>query len=363
MKIGIAGAGIMGRLLAFKLLEAGHNISLYDQDEMSGNASCSMAAAGMLAPVSELEKCGQAIYELGMHALNVHWPEIIKKLDHEIYFKKRGSLLVSHPKDEAELSHFISMIESKFGGLSTKECANPPYNVLKQNELAELEPALSKFQHACYLPFEGQLDNQALMNALRHYLLDKIEWLENTKVISIENQTIRSAACGLNECKTFDLVFDCRGLGATGKFNDLQAVRGELIWLHAPDVQLSRPVRFMHPRYSLYIVPRPNNIYLMGASEIYAEDYSPISVRSCLELLTAAYYLHPAFAEARMIKTVTHCRPALPDHLPKVKISKDSIAVNGLYRHGYLIAPAIAAEIIRYMNEGENHDHDLFEHE
>lgn len=148
----------------------------------------------------------------------------------------------------------------------------------------------------------------------------------------------------------FDWVFDCRGLGAQSVFSDLRPVRGELIALHAPDVHLNRPIRLLHPRYSLYIVPRPGDIYLIGASEIEAEDYSPISVRTTLELLTAAYYVHPGFIEARLINTVTHCRPTLSTHLPRIQYEDGLVSINGLYRHGYLIAPALAEEVLRGIN-------------
>ena len=114
-----------------------------------------------------------------------------------------------------------------------------------------------------------------------------------------------------------------------------------------------QPIRFMHPRYGLYVAPRPNNIYIIGASEIYSNDYSAISVRSMLEFLTSAYYLHPAFAEARIIKTVTHCRPTFSDHLPKITYNRGYLAINGLYRHGFLIAPTLAAEINRWLEKGK----------
>ena len=117
----------------------------------------------------------------------------------------------------------------------------------------------------------------------------------------------------------FDMVLDCRGLGAKSAFQDLRSVRGELIWLHAPDVNMTRPIRFLHPRYNLYIAPRPKHIYLIGASEIESDDMSHITVRTTLELLTAAYSVHPGFAEAQIIKTVTQCRPTLSHHLPKIK--------------------------------------------
>ena len=53
MRIGITGAGLMGRLLAWRLLRRGCRVSLYDADEPSGHTSAGMAAAGMLAALSE----------------------------------------------------------------------------------------------------------------------------------------------------------------------------------------------------------------------------------------------------------------------------------------------------------------------
>jgi glycine oxidase len=146
-------------------------------------------------------------------------------------------------------------------------------------------------------------------------------------------------------------VLDARGLAAKDLFSDLRGVRGELVWLQAPDVDIKRPTRFLHPRYPLYLVPRPNHVYLLGASEIEAEDTSPISVRTLLELLTAAYCLNPKFTEARVLKTVTQVRPTLLDHLPKIKHTDGLMAVNGLYRHGFLIAPALVAEMMTKFSD------------
>jgi glycine oxidase len=152
----------------------------------------------------------------------------------------------------------------------------------------------------------------------------------------------------------FDVVFDCRGSGGKSHFADLRGVRGEILWMHAPEVHIQRPIRFLHPRYSLYIVPRSNQVYLIGASEIDAEDYSPISVKTTLELLTAVYYVHPGFAEARILQADTHCRPTLSDHLPQIRYTEGLIAINGLYRHGYLIAPTLVEDVLLYFNDGLN---------
>lgn len=329
MKAGIVGSGIMGKLLALSLQDNGWDVTLFDKQD--GMMNCSMAAAGLLTPVAELEKSDPIIFKLGYESLHLLWEKIIAKLNTSIYFKKMGSLLIAHPQDKHELDQFYHLMSHK---ISFDQCLK-----IHSKKITELEPALTKFSDAYFLPSEGQIDNQSLLEAIQHYLSTKITYQFNADITHLKDYK-------------FDMVFDCRGLGAQSIFNDLRSVRGELIWLYAPDVVITRPIRLLHPRYKLYIVPRPDHIYIIGASEIESEDHSPISVRSALELLSAVYYSHPAFSEARIIKTVTHCRPTLSNHLPKIKYNDGLIAINGLYRHGFLIAPAIANDVIQFLLKG-----------
>jgi len=341
MKAGVVGAGIMGRLVAFSLINAGWEVILFDREDHHSETNCSAAAAGLLAPVAELDKSDPIIYELGEDAF-CYWQNIMDKLADVIYFRRLGSLIVSHPRDQSELGRFIHMIASKI-----KHKKN--YQAVTEEKIKQLEPELSKFSTGYFFPSEGQLDNQSLLKALWIYLHEKkVTWCMNSFI-----QELKPGQINVNgEIKKFDMVFDCRGLGAKSVFKTLRGIRGELIWLHAPDVNIERPVRLLHPRYSLYVVPRPHHTYILGASEIESEDTSSISVRTTMELLSAAYYLHAGFVEARVIKTVVNHRPTLSDHLPKMKYTNGLIAVNGLYRHGYLIAPTLMDEVERYLKNG-----------
>ncbi|MFA6303188.1 MAG: FAD-dependent oxidoreductase [Legionella sp.] len=328
MRAGIVGAGIMGQVLAHKLLETGWQVTVFDKHD--GFANCSNAAAGLLTPFSELDKADPIICTLGQKSMSHYWPKIIETLPETIYFRKLGSLIVHHPKDHAEWDYFNSKINSVIAS--------------EAKQASGLEPELAKFDHAYYFPNEAHIDCQSVLTNLRNYLILRgVQFHLQTEVLHIQPNQLKTN----DQNYEYDFVFDCRGLGAKDQFKDLRAVRGELIWLHAPEVSVQRPVRLLHPRYSLYLVPRANSVYIIGASEIEAEDYSPISVRTSLELLTAAYYLHAGFIEARIIKTLSHCRPTLANHNPRIKYTNGLIAVNGLYRHGYLIAPALAAAIVQ----------------
>jgi glycine oxidase len=184
-----------------------------------------------------------------------------------------------------------------------------------------------------------------LLTALAQQLdTDSVTWREKTTVTAVKPHQITTGS----QCYTFDQVFDCRGLGAQADYADLRGMRGELVWLQAPNVKISRPIRLMHPRYRIYIVPR-DDYYVVGASTIDSEDHSPISVRSLLELLSAAYSLDKGFSEARVLRTLVNCRPVFADHLPRIYRQPGLLAINGLYRHGYLLAPAVIEQALNLL--------------
>jgi glycine oxidase len=94
-------------------------------------------------------------------------------------------------------------------------------------------------------------------------------------------------------------------------------------------------------------------VFVIGATEIETEDLSPASVRSTLELLSAAYTVHPGFGEARILEVATQARPTLPDNLPLLRLhDQRHVSLNGLYRHGFLIAPALLDATLEWVQHG-----------
>ncbi len=340
MKAAIVGAGLVGRLLAWRLQRAGWQLDIFEQSAAEDNASCAYVAAGMLAPIAELDKSVPLIAEMGLKSLAL-WPQWLAELRQPVEFHRAGSLVTAHASDQIELQHYAGRLE-RFA------IAQDQFEWCGSQRIVDLEPELSTLTQAIYLPTEGQIDNQALLTALHVDLTQAgVTWYWSTPVQTVAPHQVTTAS----ETQTYDWVFDCRGLGAKADIATLRGVRGEVIWLHAPAVNLSRPVRYLHPRYSIYIVPRVNQQYIIGASEIDAEDHSPISVRSALELLTAAYSLHRGFAEARIQKTATHCRPTFADHNPQVMHESGLTAINGLFRHGFLIAPYLVEQVLEGVTD------------
>ncbi len=339
MHIGIAGVGLVGRVLALNLLRQGHTLTLFDEDTAYGDNAAGMTAAGMLAVFAELESAESVIFEHGKRSIAL-WPELLEQIGIVNAYQQEGSIITAHPQDYSELDHFIETLKSKVDEASEIQ-------LLDRSELTQLEPDMEQHAKAFFIPQEGQVDAQRFMKASSDYLLDHpdVKWHQEIKVEEVKAGEI----CFAGVCEPFDWVFDTRGLGAQKQVEDLRGVRGEVFWLDAPEVNITRPTRMLHPRYKIYIVPRPNNRYIIGATEIESEDKSPMSVRSSLELLSAVYSMHSGFAEARIVNMVTNCRPTLKDNLPAIAHENKLTRINGLYRHGYLLAPAI---VEKALNEG-----------
>ncbi|TGS57705.1 FAD-dependent oxidoreductase, partial [Mesorhizobium sp. M1D.F.Ca.ET.183.01.1.1] len=135
---------------------------------------------------------------------------------------------------------------------------------------------------------------------------------------------------------------DCTGIAEPRP--ELRGVRGEMLMLRTGEISLARPVRLLHPRIPVYVVPREQNLFMVGATMIECDADGPVTVRSTMELLGAAYALHPAFGEAELVETGVGVRPAFADNLPRVERDGGHIRINGLYRHGFLLAPAMARQ-------------------
>ena len=219
--------------------------------------------------------------------------------------------------------------------------------IIGEQELKLLEPELL-FPYGIYLPWEGHIDTSGLFkNIMRTLEQYNVVWYGHSCVSRIANEYI--VLEDGREYK-FPFIFDCRGIGAKDDLPGLRAVRGEIIMLYAPHVNFNRPIRMVHPKYSVYIVPRPGSYFVVGATEIESHDMSEVSVQSVLELLSSAYSVHKGFAEARIVEMSKNCRAAFLDNLPKIYVSGNIIRINGLYRHGYLLAPSLVEEVMCFYS-------------
>ena len=340
LRIGIAGAGLLGRLLAQQLLAAGHEVHVFDPaPHAEARGAAGWTAAGMLSPIAELETGDAEVFRLGWRSLAL-WPAILRGLQLPVEFSQDGSLLLAHRGDEGAARRVLDLLQGKLLELAAGAHAPQPLPV---PQLRVLEPAVQGPAHAWLLPGEGRIHTVQAMQALAAAAA-AAHWHWAQPVARVEAGLLATDAAE----HRFDHVFDVRGTGARPQL-PVRGVRGEIFWLQAPGLALRRPLRLLHPRHRVYIVPRAPDLVVVGASEIESEDRSPVSVRSTVELLAAAHSVLPELAEARIVHSEANLRPALPHNLPLLEWAPGLTRINGLFRHGWLIAPALVEQALQAL--------------
>jgi glycine oxidase len=316
--VSIIGAGIAGAWQALLFAQAGHAVTLHERSDSAMMLSTSHWAGGMLAPHCESEICEPVISRLGLRALDL-WRRELPDTPFN------GSLVVAHSRDRNDFERFAKLTSG--------------HTRLDAQGLAELEPSLEgRFRDGLFFADEGHVEPRRVLPKLHEKIIaagGTIKFNSDVAPADIDG-----------------IVIDCRGLAARDSEPELRGVKGEMILVETSEVSLARPVRLIHPRWPLYVIPREDHLFMLGATSLETEDEG-VSVRSALELLGAAYAVHPAFAEARIVEFGSGLRPAFPDNLPRVAIDNHRISVNGLYRHGFLIAPALAELTLSYVDRGQ----------
>lgn len=297
----ILGSGVTGLCVATTLASHGESIEVIED---SSQISASHFAGGMLAPYCESE-LAPTVAQQGLES--IHWwqkhtPEVVQK----------GSLVLASGRDYTELKRFASRT-------TRHQWVRPQ----------DLEMDISHLQHGLFFPDEAHLDPRRALHHLRQQLINR--------------------GVPFHQGKAQGKMVDCRGYAAQPLLRDLRAVRGEMLRIRQPELNITRPIRLLHPRFPCYLVPRKNGEYMLGATMIESHDTGSIHVRSMMELLSALYTIHPAFAEAEIIETGVGLRPAYPSNLPKIDYQHGRFLINGMHRHGFLCAPLLAEQFIQQL--------------
>lgn len=339
-KIAVIGAGISGLMNACMLAEKGHHVHVFEKQPFPPTNPSSMAG-GMLAPFSEIEMLPLTFVAAGLKGITL-WQDLLQD-SHDIISEKCGSLLVAHTHDRYMLERFATHLPS----LTTQ------WEWIDKKRIETLEPHLSAdFQHGLYIHEETYINPEKALLYLAHRLA------QNGGHIHQKQVTPGSLS------PHYDWIIDCRGYVEESD-DMLRGVKGEIILVQNQDFHLNRPVRLMHPRYPLYIIPRPDHVFAIGATAIESthDDQGLVTLRSAMELMSAAYTLSPSFGDAQILDMSSGIRAAYPDNLPRISIQKHKkyIRSNGLFRHGFLLSPVMGKCITDYIETGQlNADFPLF---
>lgn len=317
--ITVAGAGVFGLWQALMLARAGLQVRLIERSAVPFADAASRWAGAMISPDCEAEAAPPLVRALGHEGLalwRAHYPGLVCE----------GSLVVTGARDRGELVRFARLT---YGS-----------ELIDGAALAVLEPALDgRFASALYFAAEAHMETPRALAFL----------FEAVKAAGVD---VRLGEVWLPGDTKAGLVIDCRGLAARNELPALRGVRGERLLLRSPDIRLRRPVRLLHPRASFYIVPWSDGFHMVGATVIESEDTAAMTLRSALELMGLAYALHPAFGEAEIVELGAGVRPAFADNVPRIFVQGRTIHVNGAHRHGFMLAPVLAAAVRDYIAGG-----------
>ena len=250
------------------------------------------------------------------------WPQWLGQLQAPVYFRDTGTVVVWGSEGAGEAERFEAAVRSHGDRAERLGCEN----------LIQLEPLLGgEFAEAIYLPGEGQVDNREVLAALALAL-------EQAGVVCHWNTRVAADAM-----PKAGMVADCRGMGAREAMAGLRGIRGEILRLYAPGVELGHMVRLIGGLQAIYVVPRADGRLVLGATAYESEDRSPASVSGVMRLLTAALSVLPGLADSRILEFATQVRPTFADRHPVIQWEPDGrvLRINGLYRHGFLLSPAM----------------------
>ena len=195
LAIGIAGAGLLGRLLAWQLACAGHRISVFDPAD-GPQPNWTTARHRWRRWAGARSRCG-----------------VVRQLRARPAFAERGSLLLAHRSDAGAAQRLLSRLSRALPG-------TPQAQALDATQLTTLEPALQGAALAWLLPGEAQIDALAAMLALQAEA-PAVDWHWNRRVSRVQAEALTMDG---EPDRRFDLVFDARGTGNRLKM----AVRGRI---------------------------------------------------------------------------------------------------------------------------------------
>ncbi len=223
--ISVIGAGIAGAWQALLFARAGHAVTLHERSDQGMTQSTSYWAGGMLAPWCEAETSEPLISRLGIRSLELwreHFPDT----------PFNGSLVVAHPRDRADFERFARLTTG--------------HRRLDASALSELEPSLEgRFRDGLFYADEGHVEPRRVLPELH------ARFAAAGGSIKFNSEADADDVDGV--------VIDCRGLSARDTQASLRGVKGEIILIETDEIKLSRPVRLIHPRWPLYVIPRGGN--------------------------------------------------------------------------------------------------------
>lgn len=346
----IAGAGIIGTSIAWRLAQRGIRVLLLDAGRLGGEAS--FAAAGMLAPGGEIEE-HSAWNDLAAEGLRLY-PAFIAELEDEtgvhIDFQRLGGVeLALSRKEWAELQKRAE----RQSALGIPSSPLTPEDVRKHVPLARPDPP-----GALFFPQDALTNPRDIMAALGAACRSRgVEIREGVAVSGMRpgaNSVRVESAAGAWEAPA--AVLACGAWSSKIRIDGVALprafpVRGHLIGYQLEPHSLGPILRHGHT----YVLQRGGGFTIAGSSSEEVDFDRTLNQPVLSDIRTRAGELLPVLATMQPASSWLGFRPAIEADRPALGRAAGTAlwAAYGHYRNGILMAPATAQRIARGITSNE----------
>jgi glycine oxidase len=350
----VVGGGAIGLGIAWRAALAGMTVTLVDEAPGRG---ASWAAAGMLAPVTEVHYGEQALLQLNLAAA-ARWPGFAAELEEAsgrpVGYRPAGTLAVARDADDNAALEDLYQFQLRCG-LEVER--------LRSRECRQLETGLApSIRGGVLAPGDHQVDNRALVEALLAACQRAGVRLVEARAtgLTVEGDRVTGVVLAGGERLTAGMVVlaaGCWSGGLGGLAGEVLApvrpVKGQLLYLRGPADQplCSRNVRGLE----VYVVPRGDGRVVVGATVEEQGFDVRVTAGAVGDLLWAAIELLPDAAELELVETVVGLRPGSPDNAPLLGPAgpEGLVVATGHYRNGILNTPTTADTIAELLATGQ----------
>ncbi|MHB8681098.1 MAG: glycine oxidase ThiO [Acidimicrobiales bacterium] len=351
----VAGGGVIGLAIAWQAARRGMAVLVADPEPGRG---ASWAAAGMLAPVTEVHYGEEALLELNL-ASAYRWAAFADDVQaasgQSIEYLPCGTLLVAADDGDRAWAEDLLRFQREL---------SLDVQWLTAREARALEPDLAPgIRAALWAPADHQVDNRLLLAGLEHAAQRAGARFHRARVETIE--TAGGVATGVllgdGSAVACDAVVIAAGW-QSGTIAGLPAdavppvrpVKGQILRL-SPAVggpRLSRSVRGIVEGASVYLVPRRDGTIVVGATVEERGDDTEVTAGAVYELLRDARRVVPAVSELGLAEAMAGLRPGSPDNGPLIGWLpglQGVLVATGHYRNGILLTPITSAAVVALL--------------
>lgn len=358
LDVAVVGGGIIGLAAAWEAVRRGHRVTVLDPAPAAG---ATYAAAGMLAPVSELHFHEENLLVLTAESALLY-PAFCADLSPTgiaTGYRRDGTLVVGLDAADRRVLADLGDLQRSLG-LAVDE---QPVRTARRREPL-LGPGITG---AFLMPDDHQVDPRALAAALLAAFASAGGKLLMASAAGLVSDGSRVTGVRLENGGTlsFDETVVASGMGA-GLIAGLpcslplRPVHGDILRLRVPEhlrPLLNSTVRGVVRGNPVYAVPRNDGTVVLGATQT-EDGHDGVSAGGVYQLLRDAQLLIPAVAELELLECVRRARPGTPDNAPLLgrPAGTDGLVVStGYFRHGVLLAP-VAARICADLLDGKPAD-------